>query len=1179
MNRRQFLASAAQTGVSIVAGGAMPVVPGRAGAMKSDKDLVSTDVISLDGEWLLATDPKNAGRDQGWQNGPVPSAKETQVPYIIQDAFPGYHGVAWYWREFTPPVNPHPQGRHLLRFWAVDYKADVWLNGVPVGGHEGGETPFTLDVTDAARPEEANLLAVRVLNSTHEPIDGIVLNETPHRNKALPYSAGNDWDHGGIMDSVEWMAAPVVRIEDLFARPDPKTGVLRIQANLRNAGRKIRTRLEFTVAPAASGETLDAVSIERDLPAGDTLIEDALKVVNPRLWNLNDPFLYRVTARAQAKGSHSFEEHSARCGFRDFRFENGCFRLNGRRLFLRCSHTGNCTPVGLQIAHDPDLLRRDLLNVKVMGFNAIRFIAGIAARCQLDLCDEIGLMVYQEHYGSWVLGDSPKMKERYDRSTAEMIKRDRNHPSVVMWGMLNETSDGPVFRHAVASLPLVRSLDDTRMVMLNSGRFDGQTGSPTAGLEVWRTPDGPDPNVTHNPTGTALSGLGITWQPGQMALHPGPKGEYSAIRWIAPENGDYTITATFTGIAQHATTDTHVLHNGKQLYARFINDNDQGNESSFSQTLALVKGGTLDFVIGFGNGDYGGDTTAISIRIQSKDGKVYDPADAFSVKANPNGPWSYGFYTPGAVPDAETFKLYPIGETISDKGGIGSLSNPGSNVWEDVLSDQHPYQRVPHTAGIIRFLRTVNGGKNPVFISEYGIGSAVDLWRATRHYERLGKTEAEDARFYRDKLDRFLADWERWKMAECFTGPEEFFAASNRRMAGQRLLGLNAIRANPNVVGHSLTGTVDQGMTGEGLFTTFRELKPGTTDAVFEGLAPLRLCLFAEPVNVLPGRQIRLDAVLANEDALPPGEYPVRLQVVGPDMKRLLQRTVTVKVPTGKGKKEPPFAIPFFSEEVRVEGHEGKYRFLAAMERGGAPTGGETEFYVTDPARMPPIKAVVTLWGDDPELAKWLAESGIRKRPFHPAAPAARELLLASRKPSAPGNAEAWRDLARRVVCGATAVFVAPEVFRRGDHPTGWLPLKNKGTVTALPNWLYHKDEWAKTHPIFDGLPCGGLMDYSFYRDVIPDIVYAGQDAPLEAVAGAVNAAIDYSSGLLVAVYQLGAGRIILNTLSLLDSWATSPVATILLGNMLRYAARDMDKPVVKPPSDLDGLFKQIGYL
>ena len=94
-------------------------------------------VISLDGTgWQLATDPQNVGRDQKWFEAPRPEAKPTKVPWIIQDAFPGYHGVAWYWRDFTAPANPEPGGRYLLRFGAVDYLADVWLNGKHVGSHE-----------------------------------------------------------------------------------------------------------------------------------------------------------------------------------------------------------------------------------------------------------------------------------------------------------------------------------------------------------------------------------------------------------------------------------------------------------------------------------------------------------------------------------------------------------------------------------------------------------------------------------------------------------------------------------------------------------------------------------------------------------------------------------------------------------------------------------------------------------------------------------------------------------------------------------------------------------------------------------------------------------------------------------------------------------------------------------
>ena len=1225
---------------------------------------VSSNVVSLDGDgWLLATDPKNVGREEKWFETPRAEAKPTKVPWIIQDAFPAYHGVAWYWREFAAPKNPHAGGRWLLRFWAVDYLAEVWLNGTRVGQHEGGESPFVLDVTDAIRVGVKNLLAVRVLNPANEPIDGIVLGETPHRNKVIPYRAGASYNHGGIVDSVELLVVPAVRIDDLFARPETKTGKIRVQAQVHNAGqREAAARFEFTVAPANSGETIERIVLDRNLPSGDTLVEMELHVAQPRLWELNEPNLYRVTARVQAKESLSFDERSVRCGFRDFTFENGYFRLNGRRLFLRCSHTGNHCPVGLQLPPDPDMLRRDLLNVKVMGFNAIRFISGVATRYQLDLCDEIGLMVYEEPYAAWCLRASPKMAERFDESLFGMIRRDRNHPSVVIWGLLNETHDGPVFRHAAAALPRLRELDDTRMLMLNSGRWDLRSSVAAeppelTGLQSWRTDFGTDPNVTHNPTAKPIEGLGIKWAPGQLALHPGPAGECCVVRWTCPTPGEHEVNATFTSIARHATTDVHALHNSQPLHDGGINIGDHSGSSSFTGKLTMKAGDRLDFVVGFGNGHYGGDTTALAATVRQPDGTLDDAAAKFTLQKNPNGPWSYGWLAPAAQFDVATFKAYTVAHVSGaakppEQRRFGTLSNPGSAEWEDVLDDQHPYQRVPHTAAVIKTLRTFQGDKNPMFISEYGVGSAVDLWRVTRHYERLGKEHVEDAQFYRDKLDRFLADWDRWKMDECFATPQEFFAQSIRQMAAERLYGLNALRANPSLVAHSLTGTVDQGMSGEGLFTTFRELKPGTTDAMFEALAPLRLCLFTEPLHVYRGGRVKLEAVLANEDALPPGEYPVRLQVVGPNMQRIVDRVVTVTVPAsgepvgrvsrpdpresgrnGSGdpsyenaqlqNQEPPFAIPFFSEDIPIDAPAGTYRFLATIERGGAPTGGETVFHVDDAAAMPSVETEIVLWGDDPELAKWLVDRGIRVRvarsgdrpqpqnplgaglptPPKPATeglpgtlrpsvspigsvgrPATarepqpmREVILVSSSPAA-GDADAWRELVSRIARGSSVVFLSASVFRRGDNPTGWLPLKNKGSLSKLMGWLYHKDEWAKTHPVFEGLPSGGMMDYAFYREIIPELVFAGQDPPAEAIAGANNASFDYSSGLMLAEYRLGAGRFFLNTLPIREQLSNNPVAERLLRNLLRHAASEAGQPVADLPADFDQQLKAIGY-
>jgi len=1119
-------------------------------------------VMCLDGGgWLLAADPKNVGLKERWYLSACRGAKPARVPWPIQGVLVGYHGLAWYWRDFQVPANPHPGGRYLLRFFAVDYKADVWLNGQPIGRHEGGESAFVLDATDAVKPGAANRLSLRVLVPTHKPIDGIVLKQTPHRNKSIPIVPGSDFNHGGIMDSVELLLVPAVWVEDVFVRSDWKTGKVRVEATVRSTlAEPAEVAAECSIAPAAGGPTLDTARTEHRAAPGQTLVRAEMNVVGRRLWQLNDPFLYSVTVRIRRKQAPaSGHARSVRTGFRDFRFSNGCFRLNGKRLYLRGSHTGNCTPIGIHnAAYDPDLLRRDLLNVKTMGFNMIRFIAGVATRRQLDLCDEIGLLVYEEAYAAWLLGDGPHMARRWDESTFGMIRRDRNHPSVVIWGLLNETRAGAVFRHAAACLPRLRKLDETRMVFLNSGRWDDRRTS-LEGLQAWRSADSPDPNVTHNPTRRQISALGVTWPAGQLSFHPGRGGEYSVVRWTCPADEQYTIAARFASIAAKATTDVHVMLGAKALFDDVIDLKGRPAETAYTARVKVRKGQTIDCAVGFGNGSYGADSTGLWITICSGADNKWDAAGDFSVARNPCGAWSYGTFRAGPRPDPATFKPYQKGMTYESPKKVGSLSNPGSLEWEDVLSDQHHYPRVPHTAAEIRRLRTASSGTRPVFISEYGIGSAVDLWRTTRHYERLGQTHLDGAKFYRAMLDRFLVDYKRWKLDQCFAGPDDYFRRCLSKMAAQRLLGLNAIRANPNVVGYSLTGTVDQGWTGEGLTTTFREFKPGTVDALHDGLAPLRLCLFARPLTVYRGRRVRLEAVLADEDTLRPGEYSLRLQVIGPHGKRVLDKTLTVTLPKSRPGQERPFATTLFARNVPIDGPSGRYSFVAAFQRGAAAAGGEAGFWVFDPADMPAVRTPVMLWGRDAQLGQWLKNAGIPTRPFVPE-DKSQGVILASGILPGPGKAKAFDQLWHRVSRGSVAVCLCPEIFRKEKNPVAYLPLEPKGKLVGVWSWLYLFDEWAKAHVIFDGLPAGGILDNRFYRRLISNRAWVGQGGLEEAVAGSIRTAQGYDSGLILAVHKLGAGKIILNTLRIRENLGADPVAERLLRNLLNFAATRIPK-------------------
>jgi hypothetical protein len=251
---------------------------------------------------------------------------------------------------------------------------------------------------------------------------------------------------------------------------------------------------------------------------------------------------------------------------------------------------------------------------------------------------------------------------------------------------------------------------------------------------------------------------------------------------------------------------------------------------------------------------------------------------------------------------------------------------------------------------------------------------------------------------------------------------------------------------------------------------------------------------------------------------------------------------------------------------------------LATFEKGAAACGEEVKFFVdVAPEEMPKINTEAILMSQDAGLAKWLTEHGIKHRPYAPGLPAAREVILASGKP--PGDpASLFPDLARRVARGSVVVYLTTDTYAKGNRPTGWLPLKPGSSINAIARWLYHADDWAKHHPIFDGLQTGGLLDYGCYRELIPDVVLTGLDPVADPVAGAINASWGYQSGLLVAVCPLGAGEFILNTLRIRENLGKVPQADRLLRNMLRFAARNAADPPARLSNDFDAQLKALGY-
>ena len=208
-------------------------------------------------------------------------------------------------------------------------------------------------------------------------------------------------------------------------------------------------------------------------------------------------------------------------------------------------------------------------------------------------------------------------------------------------------------------------------------------------------------------------------------------------------------------------------------------------------------------------------------------------------------------------------------------------------------------------------------------------------------------------------------------------------------------------------------------------------------------------------------------------------------------------------------------------------------------------------------------------------MSTWLGRFFLVPQPFNKTQ-IGREIILCGYRPPE-AAAEQFAELARHVARGSTAIFVCPETLAEGKDTGRWLPFAQKGIRKEIGQWLYHKEEWARLHPIFAGLPTG-LMDYIFYREIVSCRDWVLPETPDEVICAANNPSIDYKSGLLVFTKKFGAGQFIINGLRIRENLGQNPVANRLLWNMLNYAAEGREKPLAELPADFDKQLQAIGY-
>lgn len=426
---------------------------------------------SLDGSWRIAQDGSNAGISGGWYNAasyPFNAATNIQVPGNVYEAFPNYNGTTWYGKFFNANLTVDSDMKYYLRFGAVQYKAQVWVNGQNFGTHEGSDTPFELDVTSAL-VQGGNFVAVRVENPLGVLTSG-----------AVPVF----WNNGGIVQHVDLVEQPKVRVKDVYAKPNIANGNIDLQVTIENnTGSSQSTALTVNYG-VFKGAAMGSLNANVTAPTGQSVANLTVTIPSVHLWSPDDPYLYSLGVTAAAAGKTDTYD-IPRFGFKDFRIANGYFMLNNKRIFLKGVHQNFYDPVYTQgTARDMSVLSQDFDKLKSAGFNMFRFIAAAALPEQLDLADEKGILVYEEHQGSWNMNDASK----FNLAVTDVIKRDRNRVSVAMFGMLNENKNNAVYAAAKSFLPTLRSIDTTKLVMLGSARWDNDltTGSASnPGSSTW----------------------------------------------------------------------------------------------------------------------------------------------------------------------------------------------------------------------------------------------------------------------------------------------------------------------------------------------------------------------------------------------------------------------------------------------------------------------------------------------------------------------------------------------------------------------------------------------------------------------------------------------------------------------------------------------------------------------
>jgi hypothetical protein len=387
-------------------------------------DWERSDWLNLNGIWSFRFDPEDKGGKESWQTGGTPDFDSSIiVPFSWASPLSGIgedvKGIGWYHRVVSwKPVNSGD--RIFLRFGAVDYECDVWVNGVHAGSHSGGYGTFEFDVTGEWRCNADNDIVVRV-----EDFD---------RNHQARGKQGYG-EIRGIWQPVWLEARPQNYLRDarFITHID---GSIEVNATIFAC----QAQQSSLLLSFADGEVSHQETVE--LKEGLNHVQVSFTVGNPQLWSPESPHLYEGEVKLSFAGGEDAirtyfgirEISTARFGERNYRW----ITLNGKPVYLNGTLDQSYHPTGYFTYPTDDEMRDEIYLMKRLGLNFVRIHIKPEEPRKLYWADKLGILVMEDMPCFW--GDpDDRARASYEREAREIIERDFNHPSIFSWVMFNET--------------------------------------------------------------------------------------------------------------------------------------------------------------------------------------------------------------------------------------------------------------------------------------------------------------------------------------------------------------------------------------------------------------------------------------------------------------------------------------------------------------------------------------------------------------------------------------------------------------------------------------------------------------------------------------------------------------------------------------------------------------------